>query len=69
MEHGGPVDAVGRDEDVFADDFAGCGPEFGEVREAAAFFGEVAGEGDVVDEGVEPDVGHEFRVEGQFDAP
>ena len=45
------------------------GPEFGEVRQTGIRRGLVAGEGDVVDERVEPDVGDEILVEGKLDAP
>ena len=71
VEHGHPVDGVGRNEDVFADDFGVCGPEVGEVGQSlvAAFVGEVAGERDVVGEGIKPDVVDEALVEGERDAP
>ena len=45
------------------------GPEGVEIRELAAGFLPVSREGDVVDEGVEPDVGDEVRIEGNLDAP
>ena len=69
VEHAGPVDGVCGDEDVFSDDLEIGGPELVEVGEIGAFGFFVAGEGDVVDEGVEPDVGDEVGVEGKGDAP
>ncbi len=59
-EHDGPVDAVGGDEDVLADDL-----HVG--RPAARALG--IGEGIVVGQRVEPDVGDVVFVEGQRDAP
>ena len=58
LEHAGPVDRVGRREDVFADDVDVRGPE------AFVCDGRV-----VVGQGVEPDVGDERLIKGQFDAP
>lgn len=71
VEHGHPVDGVGRNEDVFADDFGVCGPEVGEAGQSlvAAFVGEVAGEGNVVGEGIKPDVVDEALIEGKRYAP
>lgn len=69
MQHGGPVHAVGGHQDILADDFAVRGPEFGEFRQAAVRLRQVAGEGNVVDQGVKPDVGDEFGVEREFDSP
>ena len=62
---------MGRNEDVFADDFGVCGPEVGEERQAfiTAFVGEVAGEGNVVSEGIKPDVVDEALIEGKRYAP
>ena len=45
------------------------GPEAVEIREVGVVRGVVAGEGDVVDQRVEPDVGDEVRIEGDLDAP
>ena len=69
VKHTGPVDGVGRDEDVFADDLKVGGPEFVKFGEVGALGLPISGEGDVVDEGVEPDVGHEVGIEGEGNAP
>lgn len=69
MEHAGPVDGVRRDEDVFSDDLEIGGPQGIEVGEVGAFGLLISGEGDVVNEGVEPDVGDKVWVEGKGDAP
>lgn len=69
VKHAGPVDGVGGDEDVFADDLEVGGPQAVELGEFGAFGFPVSGEGDVVDEGIEPDVGDEVGVEGKGDAP
>ena len=58
LEHAGPVDRMGRREDVLADDMDVGGPE-AFVRDGRV----------VVGQGVEPDVGDEGGIEGQFDAP
>ena len=63
LEHGGPVDGVGF-QDVFGDHVLGHGPVVREQRPVRP-----ADAGEVVDEGVEPDVGDEIRVKGQGDAP
>ena len=63
LEHRGPVDAVGL-QDVLGDEVLGRGPEGPEVLPVG-----VARGGDVIDEGVEPDVGHVILVEGQRDPP
>lgn len=54
---------------VFADDFAVRGPELGKTGRPAVRLRQVAGEGNVVDQGVKPDVGDEFGVEREFDSP
>ena len=60
LEHGGPVNGVGG-EDIFSDKFAGGGPP------AVEFFiiGTVADAGDIVEQGIEPDVGDIIFIEGQ----
>ena len=63
LEHAGPVDPV-RLQDVLADQVLDVRPE-GRVLLAA----DLAEGRDVVDEGVEPHVGHEAVVEGQRDPP
>jgi hypothetical protein len=71
MQHAEPVDAVGGDQDVLADDVHRAlvgGPE-PEIRQSGIGRGVVSGEGDVVDERVEPDIGDEVGVEGDLDAP
>jgi hypothetical protein len=54
-----------RGQDVFADEMDGLGPEAVE----AAVFHQVAGRGDIVEQGVKPDVGHIFGIKWQGDAP
>ena len=58
-----------RHQNVFADDLEGRRPQFAELRQIAPFLGQIAGKGDVVDEGIEPHIGHEIRVEGQGNTP
>ena len=68
VEHDEPVNAVRRSKDVFSDDMHG-GPAGFEERQVRAGGGIVAGEADVVREGVEPNIGHKVAVEGKLDAP
>ena len=63
LEHGRPVDAVGL-QDVLADQVLRHRPESPEELPVR-----VAERADVVDQGVEPDVGDVLVVEGQRDAP
>ncbi len=71
VKHDRPVDAVGRDEDVFADDVQ-CGPFF---AEGGGLIGEVllrgiiANKADIIRQGIEPDVVDVVGIEGQLDAP
>ena len=69
LQHDRPVDAVSRDENVFADDMRIAGPEFFEVRQLAAIARAITGERRVVHQRVEPNVGYEVAVEGKLDAP
>jgi hypothetical protein len=72
MQHAEPVDAVGGDEDVLADDVHRAlvgGPESAKSGKSGIGRGAVSGEGHIVDERVEPDVGDEVGIEGNFDAP
>ena len=59
---------MGRDENVLADDMKG-GPAGFEKAEIGSRLGIVAGEADVVREGVEPDIGHKGGIEWKLDAP
>ena len=80
VQHDGPIDGVEFD-DVLADDVDVGGPEGeGRLGHGGGRGGEaegmedggvamVSGDGDVVGEGVEPDVGDPVRGEGQRDAP
>jgi len=63
LNHGGPVDAVGF-EDILGDGVLHGWPEF-TVEGAVG----VAEGGDIVDEGIEPHIGHVLVVERQRDAP
>ena len=69
VQHGGPVHAVGGHQDILADHLAIGGPESGKFRQSASRFRQIAGEGNVIDQGVKPDVGDEIRVKRQFNAP
>ena len=69
VKHDGPVHTVGGDEDVLADDMGGGGPETAKGGEWASGLSQVTGEGEIIDEGVEPDVGDVLGVKGQLDAP
>ena len=65
LEHGRPVDRV-RGQDVLADQVVGRRPPAARSVSSSA---QVADRADVVDQRVEPDVGHEVGVERQLDAP
>ena len=66
VQHAGPVDAVGGNQDVLADHVMVAGPAlFKQLLLSAA----VTGEADVVDQRVEPDVGDEAGIERQLDSP
>ena len=69
MKHAGPVNGVGGDHDVFADDVEVSGPKLLELGKIGVIFFQVSCEGDVVDEGVEPDIGDEVFVEEERNAP
>ena len=71
VEHDGPVDAVGRDEDILADDVGVAGPEVLPFRETRGFRGTVAEarEAGVIREGIEPDKRHVIVIEGKWNAP
>ena len=58
LEHAGPVDSVRGRQDVLADDMDVSGPE--------SLVGHC---GVIIGQRIEPDVGDEGRVKGQFDAP
>ena len=66
-EHGGPEDAVGLQNVLGHEMFAG--PVFLVVAGLVVFVFRPAEGGDVVGKGVEPHVAHVVLVEGQFDAP
>ena len=75
FEHDGPVNGVEL-EDILAEDLDVGGPEFGTGSLGGAVQGageggitERGGDGDVIGEGVEPDVGDERGVERDGDAP
>jgi len=63
LEHGGPINAVGF-EDVLGDEVLRGGPEDPEVLPVG-----ISDAGDVVDQGVEPDIGDKIFVEGQGNSP
>ena len=65
LQHGRPVDAV-RLEDILADQVLRV---IGRPQVSIERAVRIADGGDVVDEGVEPDIGHVLVVEGQRDAP
>src|SRR5207244_10043491 len=62
-------DALPIYEDVFPNDVGRSGPEPLEIWERRIALGQVAGEGDVIDQRIEPDKRHKGRVEGEGDAP
>ena len=62
-QHSRPVDGMWL-EDILGDHMFGNGPEFHEIAAVR-----IAYAGQVIDQGVEPDVGDETIVEGQFDPP
>ena len=64
FQHGGPVNRVGG-EDIFADELAAGGPAAGE----SGIIPPVAHGGNIVDEGVKPDVADIIAVKGQFNSP
>ena len=66
VQHAGPVDAVGRDQDVLADDVMVTRPALFKERLIRAT---VAREADVVDQRVEPDIGHVAGIKRDLDAP
>ena len=69
VEHAGPVNRVSRDEDVLADDLGVGRPEVPKFRQVTSLLLPIASEGDVVDEGIEPDVGDKVGIEGKLDTP
>jgi hypothetical protein len=69
MKNDRPVDAVGWNEDIFADNMSLAGPELIEIGQGRVIIGEVAGEGNIVQERVEPDERDIIRVERKLNAP
>ena len=69
VKHAGPVDGMSGDKDVFPDNLEVGGPEGIKFRKVAAVRLPVSREGDVVDQSVEPDIGHEVRIEGEGNSP
>ncbi len=67
-EKGGPIDAM-EAADFFADEVHVGGPEFGESCLVGGIIGSIAEGGDVVGQGVEPDVDHLLFVAWDRDAP
>ena len=64
FEHGGPVYGVSG-QDVLSDEMGAVGPE----RREPVIVCCISGRGDVVDEGVEPDVGDIIGIERDLDPP
>jgi hypothetical protein len=64
LEHCQPVDAMRRDEDIFADNVQSR-PTLAKSNVVL----EIAGETDVVHQGIEPDIGHTRGVKWQLDSP
>ena len=54
-----------RGQDVLADDVVRHAPPFFEF----GLVGPIADGGNIVDQGVEPDIAHVIGIEGQFDTP
>ena len=69
LEHDRPVNAVRGHQNVFADDVRVAGPEFLEIGQTRSVLSKVSGEGGVIHQRVEPDIGDVIPVEGEFDPP
>src|SRR5271165_3466596 len=69
MKHDRPIDSVGRHKDILADNMGSAGPKFAKIRQARVLIGEVAGKGDIVQEGIEPDISDVVRIKRELDTP
>jgi hypothetical protein len=69
MKHNRPINTMGWNKDVLADDMRLAGPEFIKIGQAWIVVGEIASEGDIVQERVKPNERDVIRVEREFDTP
>ena len=65
VQHTGPVNSMGGNEDILADHMMITGPTTFKASPIITVFGEA----DVIDQGIKPDIGNKFRIKGQLDSP